>query len=263
MKTLTVLKYQWKDLIRGRWIIGYLLIYLLLTDTLIRFGGTGPSTLLSIANIMLLFIPLVSMIYGVLYLYQSREFIELLLAQPLSRRSLFRGLYGGLAIPLTLAFLVGTGLPVVYTGVLIGNDASDIFIILGLGVILTFIFVGIGFFFGLRYFEEKIKGFGFSLVSWLLLAVLYDGLILLGVFLLDDYPLEKPVLAFTLLNPIDLGRILVLMKFDISALMGYTGAVFNRFFGSGLGSAVAMGFLLVWMGLPAWKSNRLFLKKDF
>lgn len=263
MKTMTILKYQWKDLVRGKWIIGYSLIYLLLTDALIRFGGTGPKAMLSISNIMLLFIPLVSMIYGVLFLYQSREFIELLLAQPLNRKSLFRGLYGGLALPLTAAFLAGVGLPLIYSGVLVGTDAASVFIVLSLGVILTLIFTGIGFVFGLRYFDEKVKGLGFSLVSWLLLAVLYDGLILLLVFILGDYPLEKPVLAISLLNPIDLARILVLLKYDISALMGYTGAVFSRFFGSGLGMSVAAGCLFLWLGLPLWRGNRLFLKKDF
>jgi hypothetical protein len=43
------------------------------------------------------------------------------------------------------------------------------------------------------------------------------------------------MIILSALNPIDLGRILFLMKFDIAALMGYTGAVFQRFFGSGLG----------------------------
>ncbi len=263
MKTMTILKYQWKDLVRGKWIIGYALIYLLLTDALIRFGGTGPKAMLSISNIMLLFIPLVSMIYGVLFLYQSREFIELLLAQPLNRKSLFKGLYGGLAFPLTAAFLVGVGVPLIYSGVLVSADAVSVAIVLGLGALLTLVFTGIGFVFGLRYFEDKVKGLGFSLVSWLLLAVLYDGLILLLVFMLGDYPLEKPVLAISLLNPIDLARILVLLKFDISALMGYTGAVFSRFFGSGLGMSVAASCLMMWLALPLWSGHRLFLKKDF
>ena len=51
----------------------------------------------------------------------------------------------------------------------------------------------------------------------------------------SDYPLELPLLGLTLLNPVDLGRVLLLLQFDNAALLGYTGAVFERFFGSALG----------------------------
>lgn len=263
MKTLTILNYQWKDLIRGRWIIGYGLIYLFLTDALFRFGGGGTKALLSIGNVMLLFVPLVSMVYGVLFLYQSREFIELMLAQPLKRSSLFWGLFGGITMPLSAAFMVGTGLPLVYSGLLSGGNTGSAVMILGLGWALTVLFTGIGFIFALFYYNDKVKGLGLALVSWLFLAVLYDGVILLVVSMFGDYPLEKIVLGLSLINPIDLARIVTMLNFEVSALMGYTGAVFSRFFGSGLGMGVASACLLLWIGLPIWRGNRLFLKKDF
>lgn len=263
MKALTVLTYQWKDLFRDKWLIGYSLIYLILTDSLIRFGGGGPKALLSLSNIVLLFVPLISLVYGVLHLYQSKEFVELLLAQPLHRKSLFTGLYGGLTIPLCAAFTIGAGLPLYYTGVWIETGAGTIATVLLLGIALTLIFTGIGFLFGLKYFDERVKGFGFALISWLLLAVLYDGLVLLFVSTFSQYPLEKPMIILSVINPIDLARIGVLLKFDISALMGYTGAVFNRFFGSYLGFLVSVSFLLIWIILPAWRGLYIFNKRDF
>lgn len=263
MKTLTILKYQWKDLFRGKWIVGYGLIYLLIADAMIRFGGAGPKAMLSIANIMLLLIPLVGMIYGALYLYQSREFTELLLAQPLDRKTLFWGLFGGLALPLALAFTIGVGLPLIYTGMIVTAQIQSMLLLLVLGNVLTLLFTALGFWLGLKFFDDRVKGLGFALVSWLFLAVLYDGLILLTVFSLGDYPIEKPMLALTMLNPIDLARITVLLEFDISALMGYTGAVFNRFFGSMLGLGVATACLMLWLGIPLWRGVSLFNKKDF
>lgn len=263
MKALTIVSYQWKDLFRDKWLIGYALIYLVLADALIRFGGGGPKALLSLSNIMLLFVPLVSLIYGVLYLYQSREFVELLLAQPLRRSSLFAGLYGGLAIPLAGAFVAGAGLPLLYTGVWMQTGWQTLLTVFGLGVALSLIFVGIGFLFGLRYFDERVKGFGFALITWLVLAVLYDGLVLLVISTFSAYPLEKAMIGLSIINPIDLARIGVLLKFDISALMGYTGAVFNRFFGSYLGLWVSISCLGLWIMLPAWRGLRLFNKKDF
>lgn len=263
MKALTIVYYQWKDLFRDKWLIGYALIYLILTDALIRFGGGGPKALMSLSNIMLLFVPLVSLIYGVIYLYQSREFVELLLAQPLDRKSLFAGLFGGLAIPLCLAFVVGAGLPLIYSGVWVEIGWSTMLVVFGLGVALSLIFVAIGYLFGLKYFHERVKGFGYALLAWLFLAVLYDGIILLFVSTFSEYPLEKAMIALSIINPIDLARIGVLLEFDISALMGYTGAVFNRFFGSGLGLLVSVGFLLIWIGIPTWRGLVLFNKKDF
>jgi len=263
MKALTIISYQWKDLFRDKWLIGYALIYLVLTDALIRFGGGGPKALMSLSNIMLLFVPLVSLIYGVIYLYQSREFVELLLAQPLDRKSLFAGLYGGLAIPLCLAFVVGAGLPVFYSGAWVQAGWETIFTVFCLGIALSLIFVAIGYLFGLKYFHERVKGFGYALLSWLFLAVLYDGLILLVVSTFSEYPLEKAMIALSIINPIDLARIGILLNFDISALMGYTGAVFSRFFGSYLGLLVSIGFLMLWVAIPTWQGLRLFDKKDF
>lgn len=263
MKVLTILKYQWKDLFRVKWIFGYALIYLFITDALIRFGSAGPKAMLSISNIMLLLTPLVGMIYGALYLYQSREFVELLLAQPIKRKTLFWGLFGGLVTPLATAFTVGIGTPLAYHGILFSANFVSALLLLILGNVLTILFSGIGFYLTIKNFEDRIKGLGFALVSWLFLAVLYDGLVLLLVFLLGDYPLEKPMLALVMINPVDLARIAILLQFDISALMGYTGAVFNRFFGSPMGINLAAAFLLTWLIIPVWRSLKLFHKQDF
>jgi Cu-processing system permease protein len=83
------------------------------------------------------------------------------------------------------------------------------------------------------------------------------------IFIFGDYPLERAVIAVSMLNPIDLARIMIMLEFDISALMGYTCAVFNRLFGSGLGVAMAGGMLAVWLAVPMWAGLRVFKKKDF
>jgi len=64
------------------------------------------------------------------------------------------------------------------------------------------------------------------------------------------------------LNPIDLGRILILLQLDISALMGYTGAIFKDFFGSKLGATIAAFVLVLWAVLPLLWSLRKFNAKD-
>ena len=76
-----------------------------------RCFGSAAATrrLLSLMNVVLLLVPLVSIVFGTMYLYNAREFTELLLAQPVHRRQLFAGLYLGLALPLSAAFVVGLG----------------------------------------------------------------------------------------------------------------------------------------------------------
>lgn len=259
---LHIAQNEWKSLLRGKWVVGYGLIFLALTDSLLRFGGGGPEALLSLSNVMLLFIPLVGMIYGILYIYQSREFVELLLTQPIDRKVLYWGLFLGISTPLMMAFVVGSLLPLGWHGILMIDHAASA-MVLGLGAVLTLIFVSLGFVFGLAFYDDRIKGFGFTIVIWLFLAILYDGLVLMLVFTFSDYPLERFVIAVSMLNPIDLARIMVMLEFDVSALMGYTGAVFNRFFGSNMGIITASGMLAVWLAVPIWIGLWVFNKKDF
>lgn len=68
---------------------------------------------------------------------------------------------------------------------------------------------------------------------WLFLAVIYDGLFLISLIVFNEYPLDKFSLAATMFNPLD-SRILILLKLDISVLLGYTGAVFKDFFGTAM-----------------------------
>lgn len=263
MKILSyIIQNEWKTLLRGKWVVGYALIFLVLTDSLLRFGGGGAETLLSLSNVMLLFVPLVSMIYGILYIYQSREFVELLLIQPINRSVLYWGLFLGISTPLMAAFVLGAMLPLGWHGILM-LDGTASTMVLGLGGVLTLIFASLGFVLGLLFYEDRIKGFGFTIVIWLFLAILYDGLVLMLVFTFGDYPLEQFVIVVSMLNPIDLARIMVMLEFDISALMGYTGAVFNRFFGSSMGIITASGMLAIWLAVPMWFGLRVFEKKDF
>ena len=64
------------------------------------------------------------------------------------------------------------------------------------------------------------------------------------------------------LNPIDLSRVQMLLQIDISALMGYTGAVFREFFGNSLGIVISFLGLLLWIVVPLFISLKKFENKD-
>ena len=111
--------------------------------------------------------------------------------------------------------------------------------------------------------ENKIKGFGYAVLLWLFFAVIYDGLFLLSLIIFEDYPLDKYSLVATMLNPVDLSRTLILLKLDISALMGYTGAVFKSFFGTRSGFFISIFMLILWTLIPLYNLIRKANKKDF
>ena len=77
-----VLSSQLRNVLRSRWVLGYAVLLFGITELLLRFGGSGERALLSLLNVVLLLLPLVSVIFGTLYVYNAREFIEMLLAQP-------------------------------------------------------------------------------------------------------------------------------------------------------------------------------------
>lgn len=255
-----VLHYGARNLLRSWWVPGYAAVFFLLTDAILRFGGGGPRAVASLLNVVLIVIPLVSVVMGTLFLSGSREFILLLLAQPVGRRSLFTGLYFGVALPLAGAFLAGVGLPVLARG---GAGLGLAGLTLAVtGVLLTLVFTALAFFAAVR-FEDRAKALGTALLGWFAATVLYDGLVLFVVAAFSEWPLETPMLVLTLLNPVDLARVLLLLTFDVAALMGYTGAVFERFFGSAAGVIAALAALLGWTALPFVAGLRGFMRKDF
>lgn len=250
------IKYVVYDIIRNKFVMGYTLLLLILSISFFMFEADPNKGILSILNIILMVIPLVSVIFSTIHFYNSYEFIELLSAQPVSRRTIFFSQFLGLCISLGLAFLIGVGLPTLYfDGSLRGLT------LISSGLLITLIFVALAFWASVIT-KDKAKGIGIGLGVWFYLCILYDGLVLSVLVNMSDYPMETASLVFSALNPADLARILVLMKLDVSALLGITGAVFQKFFNSQVGVFVSFGMLLLWIFGPTYLAYRIFKTKD-
>ena len=259
---LKILKYSLFDLTRSRWTYGYFLFYLIITFGLLYFSNDLSKTIISMMNIILVLNPLIAALFGALYYYNSREFAELLLALPLKRSSIFIGKYLGLSLSLSLSYLLGTGIPFLIYGIQATGQAWNFSLLTIPRFFLTFIFTGISFLISIR-FENTIKGFGITIFIWSFFAIIYDGIFLLILLIFEQYPLDKYALVMTLFNPIDLSRVLIMLKLDISALMGYTGAVFNKFLGTRIGMIVALCSLFFWVILPVFMFVRKAERKDY
>jgi Cu-processing system permease protein len=259
---IKILKYSFYDLIRSRWSYVYFAFYLILAFVLLFLNNDISKAIITLMNVVVILTPLIGTIFGIMYYYNSIEFTELLLAQPVKRSTIFLGQYLGISSSLSLSLILGLGIPFLIYG--LGNSSVLLnFITLLLsGVFLTFIFTAISLNIGLRN-SNKIKGFGFAILLWLFFAVIYDGIFMISMLVFQDYPLDKFALIASLLNPVDLSRILILLKLDISALLGYTGALFQKFFGTGFGLSFAIGTLSFWVLGPVLLLIRGALKKDF
>ncbi len=259
---LKILKYSFFDLIRSRWSYVYLLFYLLLGFVLLFLNQDLSKAVITLMNVIIILVPLIGTIFGVMYYYNSKEFTELLLAQPVKRSSIFVGQYLGVSLSLVMSLVLGLGLPFVFYGLFQSAAIWDFSLLLVTGALLTFIFTALAFNIAL-YNENKIKGFSYAILLWLFLAVVYDGLFLMSLIVFETYPLDKFTLFATIFNPIDLSRILILLKLDIAALLGYTGAIFQKFFGTNWGLFLALGTLCLWVVLPVLNIRRKAKKKDF
>ncbi|MCF8256280.1 MAG: ABC transporter permease [Flavobacteriales bacterium] len=251
-----IIKYILYDILRTRFILFYTLFLLLSAVGMYQLDSDTSKVVLSMMNIVLIVVPLVSIVFTTIHFYNSYEFIELMLAQPVNRTVVFLSQYLSVALSLLLAYTVGIGLPMVFYG----TEASGLTLILS-GAMLTLVFVSLAFLSAVLT-RDKAKAIGVALLFWFYFSLIFDAFVLWILYSFSDYPLEKVTVALIALNPVDLARILMILQLDVSALMGYTGAFFKDFFGGGMGFAFATGVLLLWVAVPLGLAMRVFKRKD-
>lgn len=251
-----LLKYVIVDIVQNKIVLIYTALLLVISMSVFNLENNSAKGLLSLLNIILIIVPLICIIFSTIYIYNSSEFIELLVSQPLKRRTIWLSLFTGLSSSLSLAFFIGVGIPIL----LYNADATG-FMMIATGLFLTVVFVSIAML-AAGLTRDKAKGIGVSILLWLYLSLIYDAIVLFLLFQFQDYPLENVMVILSFLNPIDLSRIQILLQMDISALMGYTGAVFREFFGNNTGIILSFLGLTIWIIFPLLISLKTFKKKD-
>jgi Cu-processing system permease protein len=251
-----IIKYVILDILRNKIVMAYTVFLLIISFSIFNLEDTSGKGLLSLLNIVLIIVPLVSIIFSTIYIYNSAEFIELLVSQPIKRKILWLSIFIGLAGSMSLAFFIGAGIPIL----LFEFSATGITMI-ATGILLSIIFVATALLAAVRT-RDRAKGIGVAILLWFYFSVLFDGLVLFILFQFSDYPIEKFMIGVSALNPIDLARVLIILKMDVSVMLGYTGAVFQDFFGSQWGVIIAGLVLSAWAAVPLLLSLRKFNHKD-
>ncbi|MCD9019195.1 ABC transporter permease [Parachryseolinea silvisoli] len=251
-----IIKYIFYDILRTRFILLYTVFLFVCTFALYQLDSDTGKVIMSLMNVVLMAIPLVSIVFTTIHFYNSYEFIELMLAQPVNRKTIYLSEYLSVGLSLCFAYCIGIGLPIVFYGLAPGSLT-----LLFTGLMLTLVFVSLAFLASVLT-RDKAKAIGLALLFWFYFSLIFDGLLLWIIYTFGDYPLEKVTVALVAFNPIDLARIMMLLQLDISALMGYTGAFFQDFFGSHIGIVFSAGVLLLWILVPLILATKIFLKKD-
>ena len=259
--TLNIFKFVLIDNLKSVWGISYALFVAASTLALVHFTGSFTRSVVSIMNIVILLTPLISTTLMSMYYFNKTDFLHLLLSQPVKRWSVFFGMYLGVSVTLCLALVVGLGL-----GMVLGYQEIEAFktlwTLMLAGVFLTLIFCAIALFLSVLS-KDKLRGIGLALAYWLFMAVIFDGLLLMYFIAFSEYPIEEHAIAFTLFNPIDLSRVFIMLQLDVSALLGYSGAVFQKFFGTWTGIGLSILALVLWIVLPLLGLSRTVRRKDY
>ncbi len=244
------------DILKSKIVIAYTLILAILSWSSFALEDNSAKGILTILNVILFTVPLVSILFATIYLYNSSEFIELLLSQPIKRKKIWISLFLGLSFSMILAFFVGAGIPLLLNS----PDSVGLMMLIN-GCLITVIFTALAFLSSILT-RDKAKGIGIAIMTWLFFALLFDGLVLFLLFQFQEYPIENAMVGVTALSPIDLARIQILLHLEVSAMMGYTGAIFKDFFGTSVGLILSFLLLCLWAIIPFYLSLRKFKSKD-
>lgn len=249
--------YLLSGILRSRFAIGYTVMLFALTLAMFLLETNTTKSLVGLMNVLLWVIPLCTLVYATVHIYNAYEFFELMATQPIPRKNIIRSEWLSLNIALSASFLIGVGIPV-----LAFVPLSIAYLILITGVALSTTFVSLSCLFGIRI-SDRTKGIGIALFCWLFFALIFDALILFILFSFSDYPTDKLVMVMSLLNPLDMARLVLLLQLNVSSIMGYTGAVFSQTLGSTGGIAILLSAMVGWILIPAWMAQRHFDNKDF
>ena len=256
----------------GRLVLGLGALFALLALA-IALAGLGASgqivvqgftrTAVSLLSLALYLLPLVGLVLGAHAFGVEDGGTELLLAQPISRRTVLLGRAAGLGAALGLvsaiafglagAVVLGTAGPAGLSGyALTAIGATAVGVAgLNLGILL-----GVGS-------RRRITAVAKALVAWAVLAVLFDfAAIALLQFVGDGEP-GPLLLALLAANPIDGVRALGLVWLGADVLLGPTGAALARLLSPTGGGLLVAASLLAWCTLPLALAARSFRLKDF
>lgn len=251
-----LLKYELYNITKSTWILLYTLFIGIITIILLKSSDDLDKVVISLTNISLIVVPLISVVFSLTYFYANRQFIEVLLTQPISRKTIYISDYLAVSISIATAYGLGSLIPFIFYGYVYDKFMIYFFV----NIILTFVFTAMGYLISV-YSDDKVVGIGISLILWFFFLVIFDGIIFYVAVYFSDYPIEKLVGIISLFNPVDLVRIYIFYNLGLSELMGISGLFLSDLLK--IYPFLPVTILIIWFSILIFLSLIKFSKKDF
>ena len=269
-----LLKKEFLDSVRNRWIIALSAIFILLTLVVSFFGAAQAGggigfqglfeTVAGMTAISTFLIPILGLMlsYAAVVGEKERGSILLLMSMPITRNETILGKFLGLGAVMLAAVLSGLGIGGLVIMAFAGTEGWENFVVFLLGAIvfaLAFLSVGL-----LLSSVAKRRGIamGLAVFLWFFFAFMFD-LIILGVFVgtggsfppTPGQALPDWVYVAQLVNPVDAFGSFAVRAFDLSTAFGFPLELpdFVSIGTTGLSMAL---WALVPLGLAAWRFRR-------
>lgn len=258
--------------IRNKWTIIFAAVFGLLI-TAISYGGimaegfsgmqTFTRTSVSILNLVLYIVPLVSLVMGTISFTGDKGSMELLYSQPVSRGEVMIGKILGLFISITLSMISGFFM----AGALIATENGSeglvqysLFVLLSLMLALVFLCIAVVV---ATIFRRKSKAFGVALFLWFFYVLFYDLIAIAGSVMFSGQSANRFLFLSLFGNPVDMVRVAGLIILDNVTIFGAAGAALLRFLGGSSVSIIVLTVaMILWVGIPIYISNRMLKKQD-
>ncbi|MBK6767776.1 MAG: ABC transporter permease subunit [Ardenticatenales bacterium] len=259
-----------RDALRNRWFLLYAAGFALLAIALSQLstGDSGTAgyagfgrTAAGLVNLVLFVVPLMGLTLGAQSLAGERErgTLATLLAQPVTRTEVLLGKFGGLALALGAALLLGFGLAGAWVAARGGGvEAGAYAQVVAAAALLALATLSIGFLISSAA-RRTSTATAVALFVWLALVFAGD-LGLMGSAMTMRMPV-RTLLALTLLNPLEAYRIggIAAITGGLDVL-GPAGVYADRVLGASL-VAVLAAVLVAWCVVPLTAAGVIFARR--
>lgn len=256
----TIARHELRITLRSRWIVIYAAIFAVLTLAVSYFGLTVieftgfqelDRTAVSLLNLVLYIVPLATMLMAVQSFRAEGGATDQLFAEPVTVTEIVLGKVAGLVAAHVLATVLGFS----FTGVLVGAKAgtlglSSYLALVGFTILIGVVFVALSSMLTILS-GRSTRSYAVVLVSWFVLVLLFD-LVIIGLsFSLPEVWANRTAFAGVFLNPVDATRVAALLSISGREMFGPAGAQLVRALG-GVPQSVALlvAVLFAWVAVP-------------
>ena len=271
-KILIVAQKEFRDGLRNRWTGAITIIFILMSLGLAYFGSATAgvlgfssleSTLVSLASLCVMLIPLIALMlaYNSFVGELEQGTLLLLMTYPLSSAQLLLGKFTGQAAIITLASVLGFGLPAIIICLVSDVDVASVLIAFSqfivLASLLGWVFIALAYIISISV-AEKSKAAGLALIVWFLFVLVFD-LVLMAILVASEGNINETLVPFLLwINPTDVFRILV---YTIIGAENYSGVLQIAEHGAD-GTLYLLAVMLLWVAMPLACSWWILNKKE-